>query len=66
MYVSERDAAAIYARACRAWYRDRAQQVVARRIKQLRKNGDVSGVRAWTEVEAELAKARKANRHPEN
>jgi len=56
MYVSEQEAAAIYARACRAWYRGRANQVVAIRIKQLRRKGDLSGTRAWTQVAAELAK----------
>ena len=56
MYVSEQEAAAIYARACRAWYGVRAYQVVATRIKQLRRKGDLGGVRAWTQVSAELSK----------
>jgi hypothetical protein len=56
MYVSEQEAAAMYARACQAWYGERANQVVATRIKQLRRKGDLGGVRAWTQVSAELSK----------
>jgi len=55
MYVSEQEAAAMYARACQAWYGERAIEVVTTRIKQLRRKGDLGGVRAWTQVSAELS-----------
>jgi hypothetical protein len=55
MYVSEQDAAAIYARACRAWYGSRAAYVVAAVIKKMESKGDLSGVKAWALVAAELA-----------
>jgi len=57
MHVTEQQAAEMYARACLAWYRARARQVVGDVIKRLRRKGDLSGVRVWTKVAAELAKA---------
>jgi len=56
MYVSEQEAAAIYARACQTWYGVRANQMVATRINELRRKGDLGGVRAWTQVSTELSK----------
>lgn len=56
VHITEQEAAAIYARACLAWYRGRARQVVGDVIKQLRRKGDLSGVKVWTKVAVELAK----------
>jgi hypothetical protein len=48
MRVTERQAASMYARACRAWYGRRAGRVVKDTIKQLRNANDEAGVRMWT------------------
>jgi hypothetical protein len=55
MYLSEQDAAGVYARACLAWYRGRASDVVATKIQRLQKIGDRGGVKAWSQVAAQLA-----------
>ena len=55
MHVSRDDAAAIYARACRAWYGKRAPRIVKKRIEELRRSGDLGGVEAWTEVADKLS-----------
>jgi hypothetical protein len=54
MYASPDDAAAIYARACRAWYGKRAPRIVKKRIEELKRAGDAKGVEAWTEVANKL------------
>jgi hypothetical protein len=54
MHIGAHDAAAIYARACRAWYGDRAGAIVSKRVRELRAKGDDSGVKAWTLVATEL------------
>jgi hypothetical protein len=58
MDVTERQAASMYARACRAWYGRRAQRVVKDTIKQLRAANDESGVRMWTLVGEQLPSGR--------
>jgi hypothetical protein len=58
MCVTERQAATMYARACRAWYGRRAPHVIKDAIKQLRAAHDVSGVRVWTLVAEELPRVR--------
>jgi hypothetical protein len=63
MNVSSEDAAAIYARACRAWYGRRAPVVVTSKINQLRRAGDVAGVRAWTQVAVKLSDVQKKMKH---
>jgi hypothetical protein len=55
MHVSRDDAAAIYARACRAWYGKRAPRIVKKRIEELRRCGDLGGVEAWTQVADKLS-----------
>jgi hypothetical protein len=55
MYASLDDAAAIYARACRAWYGKRAPRIVKKRIEELKRAGDAKGVEAWTEVANKLS-----------
>jgi hypothetical protein len=54
MYASPEDSAAIYARACRAWYGKRAPRVVKKRIEELKRAGDAKGVEAWTQVADKL------------
>lgn len=55
MHVSSDDAAAIYARACRAWYGGRAPRIVKKRIEELRRAGDLEGVEAWRLVAEKLS-----------
>jgi hypothetical protein len=55
MHATRDEAAAIYARACRAWYGKRAPRVVKRRIDELRRAGDHDGVDAWNKVAAKLS-----------
>jgi hypothetical protein len=58
MHVTERQAASMYARACRAWYGPRAPRVVKDTIKQLRAANDEAGVRMWTLVGEQLLRVR--------
>ena len=48
MFVTEKEAAVIYAMACRSWYGARANSVV--QIKKLMAKGDGKGVKAWQQV----------------
>jgi hypothetical protein len=54
MWVSERDAAAIYAKAATKWYGPRARSVALATIQKLSRRGDVKGVKAWRQVCEEL------------
>jgi len=54
MFVTEEEAADMYARACRRWYRDDAKSVVSSKIGALRAKGDHKGVKAWTQVHRSL------------
>jgi hypothetical protein len=54
MWVSERDAAAIYARVATKWYGRRARSVALATIQKLSRKGDVKGVNAWRLVCEEL------------
>jgi hypothetical protein len=54
MFVTEEEAAEIYAKACRSWYRDEAKWVVNSKIRALKARGDDKGVRAWTQVRRSL------------
>jgi hypothetical protein len=56
--VTERQAASMYARACRAWYGRRAPRVVKDTIRQLHAKNDAAGVRMWSLVAEELPTAR--------
>jgi hypothetical protein len=58
MRVTDRQAASMYARACRAWYGRPAPRVVNDTIKQLRAANDESGVRMWTLVAEQLPRVR--------
>lgn len=59
MYLSEQDAVTIYARACRSWYGSKASRVVRTKITQLQRAGDIGGVTARRQVDAELRKLPK-------
>jgi hypothetical protein len=54
MFVTEEEAADMYARACRRWYRDEAKSVVISKIGALKAKGDQKGVKAWTQVHRSL------------
>jgi hypothetical protein len=55
MEVTKRDAAIMYARARRAWYRPRAPKIVRTKIQELQRKGDRDGVEAWLEVARQLS-----------
>jgi hypothetical protein len=54
MWVSERDAAAIYAKAATSWYGTRARSVAFSTIQKLNRKGDLRGVEVWRLVHQEL------------
>jgi hypothetical protein len=56
MYAMIDDAAAIYARACSAWYGKRALRVIHEQVRALRTHGDKNGVEAWSKVAVHVAK----------
>ena len=56
MKITHEQAAEMYARACRAWYGPRAKGIVRKKIKQLERKGDHSGVVAWTAVAHQLSR----------
>src|SRR6516162_3476678 len=62
MEFTSDDAAYMYARACRAWYGVRAPRIVKDRIEELRRAGDHSGVKAWSQVAHQLAQLQSTKR----
>jgi hypothetical protein len=54
MWVSEREAAAIYARAATKWYGPRARTIALSTIEKLSRQGDLKGVKARRLVHEEL------------
>ena len=50
MFVTEEEAAAMYARWCWSWYGVRAKSVVKSKIRALMAKGDRKGVKAWQDV----------------
>ena len=50
MHVTETEAAAMYARACRSWYGNEAEAFVQAKIRKLRAKMDGKGVKAWLAV----------------
>ena len=50
MFVTEEEAAAMYARWCRNWYGVAAKSVVKSKIRTLVAKGDRKGVKAWQQV----------------
>jgi hypothetical protein len=60
MFVTEEEAADIYASACRSWYRGKAKSVVNSKIRALKAKGDRKGVKAWKQVADALERQRKS------
>ena len=56
MKITHDEAVEMYACACRAWYGPRAKGIVHKKIKQLERQGDRSGVAAWTAVARQLSR----------
>jgi len=54
MFITKKEAADMYARACRRWYGDKAKSVVSSKIGALQAKGDHEGVNAWTQVHRSL------------
>lgn len=54
MFVTEEEAAAIYARVFLKWYGPRAQSIARSMVHSLGKKGDESGVKAWERVSEEI------------
>jgi hypothetical protein len=54
MWVSERDAAAIYAKAATSWYGTRARSVAPSTIQKPSQRDDLRGVETWRRVQQEL------------
>jgi hypothetical protein len=61
--VTEREAAAMYARACLSWYGcHRAKSVAQSMARKLSKAGDLKGVKAWRLVLEELVRLEREQR----
>jgi hypothetical protein len=56
LFVSEEEAAEIYARVCRSWYGAKARSVVDAKIRALQAKADHKGVEAWKRVARALAR----------
>jgi hypothetical protein len=54
LFVTDEEAAEIYANACRSWYGAKAKSVVKAKIRALRAKGDHKGVVAWKRVQQAL------------
>lgn len=63
MRIDSSDAAAIYARACRAWYGKRALKVVNEQIRSLKRRGDTKGVAAWSKVADQVSELGASPKH---
>jgi hypothetical protein len=50
MFVTDEQAADIYARACRRWYGPKAKSVAKSKVRALKAKGDYKGVSAWHQV----------------
>jgi hypothetical protein len=57
MWITHRDAVAMYASFCRAHYGFNAYQTVKNRAKELGQSGDMEGEKVWNEVAAEIQNA---------
>jgi hypothetical protein len=55
------DAIKMYADACCAWYGGRARKVALRRAQELRRQGDLEGVKVWEQLASELAHRERAS-----
>jgi len=54
MFITEEEAAEMYAKVCRRWYRDEAKSIVSSKIGALKAKGDHKGVKAWMQVHSSL------------
>ena len=54
MFVTEEEAAEIYAKACCRWYGVKVKSVVNSKISALKAKGDFKGVKAWKQVHRAL------------
>lgn len=59
MFVTEDEAAAMYARAFRRWHKSKAKSKAKSTIQALEKRGDHKGVRMWQKVLRTLEAAEK-------
>jgi hypothetical protein len=55
MFITKKDAATVYAAACRKWYGTRAKSVIKSKIRRLKAKGNLKGVAAWQLVADELS-----------
>ena len=60
MFVTEDEAAAMYARASRSWYGPKAKLVAKAKVRSLRAKGDHKGTIAWQRVVDALEREHKA------
>ena len=60
MFVTDEEAAAIYAKACRSWYGLKARSTVKSKIRMLSAKDDAKGVKAWGKVLAVLEREERA------
>ena len=58
MFVTDEEAAEMYARACRSWYGTKAKSVVRAKIHALKAKGDDKGAEAWERVARALIRPR--------
>jgi hypothetical protein len=63
MRIDSSEAAAMYARACRAWYGKRASKVISQQIRNLKARGDADGVAVWSQVADQVLRLSKMHRH---
>ncbi len=54
MFPTVEDVVYIYARACRAWYKEKAPEVAREKIAELKQQGDQHGADMWTKLEQEI------------
>jgi hypothetical protein len=57
--VTEREAAAMYARASLKWYGPRARSVAGSMISKMAEQGDLKGVRIWRLISEQLPEAQQ-------
>jgi hypothetical protein len=55
--VTEREAAAMYARASLKWYGPRARSVASSMISKMAEQGDLKGMRIWRLISEQLPEA---------
>ena len=55
MFITKKDAATVYAAACRKWYGTRAKSVIKFKIQRLKAKGDLKSAAAWQLVADELS-----------